>query len=81
MLTGTKNYQGIRSGESDPAVIRLTDQSRLPFFFETKYCNQGTVLYGFDVNPAGLTVKLTSLREHSQVTGKGNQKMFSDKIK
>ncbi|HOS71961.1 MAG TPA: S-methyl-5-thioribose-1-phosphate isomerase [Bacteroidales bacterium] len=36
MLAGTKNYQGIWLDESDPSVVRVIDQNRLPFFFETR---------------------------------------------
>ena len=36
MLVGDKNYQSIWPDESDPAVIRVIDQQKLPFFFETR---------------------------------------------
>jgi len=36
MLSGGKNYQSIWQDESEPSVIRVIDQNRLPFFFETK---------------------------------------------
>ena len=36
MLVGTKNYQGIWFDESDPSVVKVIDQNRLPFFFEIR---------------------------------------------
>lgn len=36
MLVDGKYYQSIRVDESDPSVIRVIDQNRLPFFFEEK---------------------------------------------
>ena len=36
MLVGSKYYQSIWLDESDPAVVRVIDQNRLPFFFEIK---------------------------------------------
>ncbi len=36
MLAGSKYYQSIWFDESDPSVIRVIDQNRLPFFFEIK---------------------------------------------
>jgi len=36
MKIGNKNYQSIWLDESDPSVIRVIDQQKLPFFFETK---------------------------------------------
>jgi methylthioribose-1-phosphate isomerase len=36
MKIGGKNYQSIWLDESDPAIIRVIDQQKLPFFFETK---------------------------------------------
>ncbi|HBE40214.1 MAG TPA: S-methyl-5-thioribose-1-phosphate isomerase [Bacteroidales bacterium] len=36
MLAGDKNYQSIWLDGSDPAVVRVIDQNRLPFFFEIK---------------------------------------------
>jgi len=36
MKIGNKSYQSIWIDESDPAIIRVIDQQRLPFFFETK---------------------------------------------
>ncbi len=36
MLVNNKNYQSIWFDESDPAIVRVIDQQRLPFFFETK---------------------------------------------
>jgi len=36
MLAGSKYYQSIWFDESDPTVIRVIDQNRLPFFFEIK---------------------------------------------
>jgi methylthioribose-1-phosphate isomerase len=36
MLVGNKNYQSIWLDESDPAVIKVIDQQRLPFFFEIR---------------------------------------------
>lgn len=36
MLVGGKYYQSIWLDESDPTVVRVIDQNRLPFFFETK---------------------------------------------
>ncbi len=35
MKIGNQNYQSIWLDESDPAVIRVIDQNKLPFFFET----------------------------------------------
>ena len=34
MLVGDKNYQSIWLDESDPSVVRVIDQQKLPFFFE-----------------------------------------------
>ncbi|MGC1392170.1 MAG: S-methyl-5-thioribose-1-phosphate isomerase [Bacteroidales bacterium] len=36
MKIGNQNYQSIWVDESDPAVIRVIDQQKLPFFFEIK---------------------------------------------
>jgi methylthioribose-1-phosphate isomerase len=36
MLVGDKNYQSIWLDESDPAIIRVIDQQKLPFFFEIR---------------------------------------------
>jgi methylthioribose-1-phosphate isomerase len=36
MKVGGKNYQSIWLDESDPAVVCVIDQKKLPFFFETK---------------------------------------------
>ena len=36
MKIGNKNYQSIWIDESDPAVVRVIDQQKLPFFFEIK---------------------------------------------
>jgi methylthioribose-1-phosphate isomerase len=36
MLVGGKNYQSIWLDESDPSVVRVIDQQRLPFFFEIR---------------------------------------------
>lgn len=36
MRIGNKNYQSIWLDESDPSVVRIIDQQKLPFFFETK---------------------------------------------
>ncbi len=36
MNIGNKNYQSIWLDESDPAVVRVIDQQKLPFYFETK---------------------------------------------
>jgi methylthioribose-1-phosphate isomerase len=36
MKIGNKNYQTIWPDESDPSIIRVIDQQKLPFFFETK---------------------------------------------
>jgi methylthioribose-1-phosphate isomerase len=36
MLANSKYYQSIWFDESDPSVIRVIDQNRLPFFFEIK---------------------------------------------
>jgi len=36
MKIGDKNYQSIWLDESDPSVVRVIDQQKLPFFFETK---------------------------------------------
>jgi len=36
MKIGNKNYQSIWLDESDPSVVCVIDQKKLPFFFETK---------------------------------------------
>jgi methylthioribose-1-phosphate isomerase len=36
MKIGEKNYQSIWLDESDPTIVRIIDQQKLPFFFETK---------------------------------------------
>jgi methylthioribose-1-phosphate isomerase len=36
MKIGNKNYQSIWLDESDPSIVRVIDQQKLPFFFETK---------------------------------------------
>jgi len=36
MKVGNQNYQSIWLDESDPAVVKVIDQQKLPFFFETK---------------------------------------------
>lgn len=36
MLVFSKNYQSIWPDESDPSVVRVIDQQKLPFFFETR---------------------------------------------
>jgi methylthioribose-1-phosphate isomerase len=36
MKIGNQNYQSIWADESDPSVIRVIDQRKLPFFFETR---------------------------------------------
>lgn len=36
MLVGNKNYQSIWLDESDPSVVKVIDQQKLPFIFETK---------------------------------------------
>jgi len=36
MKIGDKNYQSIWLDESDPSVVKVIDQQKLPFFFETK---------------------------------------------
>jgi methylthioribose-1-phosphate isomerase len=36
MKIGNQNYQSIWLDESDPSIIRVIDQQKLPFFFETK---------------------------------------------
>jgi len=36
MKIGSQNYQSIWFDESDPAIVKVIDQQRLPFFFETK---------------------------------------------
>lgn len=36
MLVRNKNYQSIWPDESDPSVIKVIDQNRLPYFFEIK---------------------------------------------
>lgn len=94
MLEVTKNYQGIRLDESDPSVVRVIDQSRLPFFFETKdlksvedvYTAISTMTvrsanYGFDVTPARLIAGLITERGICRPSEKEIRKMFSDKIK
>jgi methylthioribose-1-phosphate isomerase len=36
MIVGGKNYQSIWLDESDPSIVKVIDQQKLPFFFETK---------------------------------------------
>jgi methylthioribose-1-phosphate isomerase len=36
MRIGNKNYQSIWLDESDPSIVRVIDQQKLPFFFETR---------------------------------------------
>jgi methylthioribose-1-phosphate isomerase len=36
MLVGGKNYQSIWLDESDPRVVRIIDQQKLPFYFEIR---------------------------------------------
>jgi methylthioribose-1-phosphate isomerase len=36
MLVNNKHYQSIWLDESDPSIVRVIDQQKLPFFFETK---------------------------------------------
>jgi methylthioribose-1-phosphate isomerase len=36
MKVGNKHYQSIWLDESDPSIVRVIDQQKLPFFFETK---------------------------------------------
>jgi methylthioribose-1-phosphate isomerase len=36
MKIGNQNYQSIWIDESDPAIVRVIDQQKLPFFFETR---------------------------------------------
>jgi methylthioribose-1-phosphate isomerase len=36
MKIGNQNYQSIWIDESDPLIVRVIDQQKLPFFFETK---------------------------------------------
>jgi methylthioribose-1-phosphate isomerase len=36
MLVGNKNFQSIWLDETDPSVVKVIDQKRLPFFFEIK---------------------------------------------
>jgi len=36
VLVAGKNYQSIWVDESDPSIVRVIDQQRLPFFFETR---------------------------------------------
>ena len=36
MRIGGKNYQSIWLDESDPSIVRIIDQQKLPFLFETK---------------------------------------------
>jgi methylthioribose-1-phosphate isomerase len=36
MKIGNQNYQSIWIDESDPAIVRVIDQQKLPFFFEIK---------------------------------------------
>jgi methylthioribose-1-phosphate isomerase len=36
MKIGNQNYQSIWADERDPSVIRVIDQQKLPFFFETR---------------------------------------------
>jgi methylthioribose-1-phosphate isomerase len=36
MLVGNKNYQSIWLDESDPSLVKVIDQQKLPFSFETK---------------------------------------------
>jgi hypothetical protein len=36
MKIDNQNYQSIWADENDPSVIRVIDQQKLPFFFETR---------------------------------------------
>jgi methylthioribose-1-phosphate isomerase len=36
MKIGNQNYQSIWIDESDPSIVRVIDQQKLPFFFEIK---------------------------------------------
>ena len=36
MLVGNKHYQSIWLDESDPSIVRVIDQQKLPFIFETR---------------------------------------------
>jgi len=36
VLVAGKNYQSIWVDGSDPSIVRVIDQQRLPFFFETR---------------------------------------------
>ncbi len=36
MKIGNQNYQSIWLDESDPAIVKVIDQQKLPFFFETR---------------------------------------------
>jgi methylthioribose-1-phosphate isomerase len=36
MRIGNRNYQSIWLDENDPAIVRVIDQQKLPFFFETR---------------------------------------------
>jgi methylthioribose-1-phosphate isomerase len=46
MRIGNKNYQSIWLDESDPFVVRVIDQQKLPFFFETKELRSVDDIYG-----------------------------------
>ncbi|MCJ7448960.1 MAG: S-methyl-5-thioribose-1-phosphate isomerase [Bacteroidales bacterium] len=46
MLVFNKNYQSIWPDESDPSVIRVIDQQKLPFFFETRELRSVEDVYG-----------------------------------
>jgi methylthioribose-1-phosphate isomerase len=46
MKIGNKNYQSIWLDESDPAIVKVIDQQRLPFFFEIKDLRSVDDIYG-----------------------------------
>jgi methylthioribose-1-phosphate isomerase len=46
MLVSDKNYQSIWCDESDPYVVRVIDQQKLPFFFETRELRSVEDIFG-----------------------------------
>jgi len=46
MLVNNKNYQSIWPDDADPSVVRVIDQQKLPFFFETRELRSVEDVYG-----------------------------------
>ena len=46
MKIGNQNYQSIWADETDPSVIKVIDQQKLPFFFEIKELRSVDDVYG-----------------------------------